>query len=285
MKKVRIGTRDSRLAIIQTEMVASAIKLYNPEIEIEIIKMKTTGDKILDVTLDKIGGKGLFVKELDEALLSNSVDITVHSYKDMPMEINEKLPIVATGKREDPRDVLICRQGLTEPPKIIGSSSNRRRIQLRGLGFTQCNPIRGNLQTRLSKLDSGEFDAIVLAAAGIKRLGLENRIHKYFTVEEILPSACQGIIAVQSRIGEDTEYLKLFHNEESKLVSKAERAFVTALGGGCSSPIAAYCTVENSTLTLFGLYADEEERVYKGSIQGQNPEELGAELAKMLMKG
>ncbi|MEG0692081.1 MAG: hydroxymethylbilane synthase, partial [Oscillospiraceae bacterium] len=202
--RIRVGSRESKLAVVQSEIVIDAIKKHMPEAQVELITMKTTGDIILDRTLDKIGGKGLFVKELDRALLNNEVDITVHSFKDMPMEVDEQLPIVAVSKREDPRDVLILPNGHTQLDfsKPIGCSSERRRIQLQKL-FPNCavKPVRGNVQKRLEKLDNGEYSALVLAYAGIKRLELEERIHRIFEVAEILPAACQGILVVQSRKG------------------------------------------------------------------------------------
>ncbi len=287
MKVVKIGSRDSKLAIIQAQMVISAIKDYDSTIVTELITMKTTGDKILDKSLDKIGGKGLFVKELDDALLNGDVDITVHSFKDMPMEINENLPIVALSKREDPRDVLILpkTQPLEELP--IGCSSKRRSIQLNRLGHKEIKSLRGNVITRLKKLDDHNYRAIILAAAGIKRLGLTERISKYFSTEEIMPSACQGIVAVQARRGENTDYLALFNDDESHLIAKAERAFVKQLGGGCTSPVAAYAVIDNNSLVLKGLYADEEKNIYlKGMAVGNalEGETLGVSLANNLLK-
>lgn len=287
MKKIRIGSRDSKLAIIQSEMVMAAIREFDPDIELELITMKTTGDKILDKTLDKIGGKGLFVKELDYALYNNEVDITVHSYKDMPLEDNPELPVVALSKREDPRDAFILPQGETaENNEPIGSSSQRRQLQLKALFPNhKTAPIRGNVQTRLRKLDSGEFSAIVLAAAGIKRLGLESRISRYFSVDEIIPAASQGIIAVQGRAGENFDFLKLFHSGESLCISKAERTFVREMNGGCSTPIAAYATIVESEIILKGLYHNEatgESKKECVSGSRQNPVELGYELVKKM---
>lgn len=193
--KVIVGSRESKLAVIQSEMVIDAIKKYDDEIDVQLVTMKTTGDIILDKTLDQIGGKGLFVKELDKALLDKRADLTVHSLKDMPMEVSEQLPLLAFSKREDPRDALILPDGADEMDfsKPIGVSSLRRKLQLAKL-FPEASfkPIRGNVQTRLRKLDSGEYGAIVLAYAGIKRLDLTERVSRLFTTEEILPAACQG---------------------------------------------------------------------------------------------
>ncbi|WP_010249606.1 hydroxymethylbilane synthase [Acetivibrio cellulolyticus] len=285
MKTIRVGSRDSKLAIIQSQMVMDAIKSYDSNIKTELITMKTTGDKILDVTLDKIGGKGLFVKELDEALINGEVDITVHSYKDMPMQIDEDLPVVALSTREDERDVLILPKGQTFSDKPVGCSSERRTMQLKELGFENIKPLRGNVITRLKKLDDGEYSAIVLAAAGIKRLGLEERISRYFTVDEIMPAACQGIIAVQARKGEDTSYLRCFHSYASQVISEAERAFITALNGGCSSPVAAYAYLDKDILVLNGLYVDKENKIAVRGSQHGTPAQaavLGEELANRL---
>lgn len=250
--------------------------------------MKTTGDKILDRTLDQIGGKGLFVKELDLALREGRVDFTVHSLKDMPMETPEDLPLVAFSKRADPRDVLVLPEGACEmdPRKPIGCSSRRRQLQLQKLypGFA-IQPVRGNVQTRLRKLDEGQYCALVLAAAGLKRLGLENRIARYFTTEEILPAAGQAILAVQTRVGVDASVLSSFHDADSACCALAERAFVRELDGGCTSPVAAYAQVEGDNIQITGLYVSPDETVIrKGRTQGPKAraEELGRALAREL---
>ena len=287
MKTIRVGSRDSKLAIIQAELVIQAIKKYNENIKIELITMKTTGDKILDESLDKIGGKGLFVKELDDALIDNKVDITVHSFKDMPMEISDELPIVALSEREDERDVLILPKTTINESMPIGCSSKRRTIQLTELGFDNIAPLRGNVNTRLRKLDEGQYRGIILAAAGIKRLGLNNRINRYFTVEEIIPAASQGIIAVQAKKGENVDFLKYFNSERSRIISDAERAFIKTLDGGCSSPVAGYAQIINNKVQLNGLYVDEESgRIQKGNIIGEikDAKKIGIELAKRLKK-
>lgn len=253
--------------------------------------MKTTGDKILDKTLDKIGGKGLFVRELDQALRDGRADFTVHSLKDMPMQVPEDLPLAAFSRREDPRDVLVLPEGVSEldPSEPIGCSSRRRQLQLKKLFLDMdIQPVRGNVQTRLSKLDAGQFSALVLAAAGLKRLGLEGRISRYFTTEEILPAAGQGILVVQTRKGMDTRCLRLVQDEETAFCAKAERAFVRALDGGCSSPVAAHAVVEGEKLTLTGFYVSADERIQrKGSISGDvtEAETLGSTLARILKEG
>ena len=281
--KLRVGSRESVLAVWQSRAVMTAIHDYDPSIELELVTMKTTGDKILDRTLDKVGGKGLFVKELDAALLEGRVDLTVHSSKDLPMEIDEKLPLVAFSRREDPRDVLVLRSGTTEldPSLPIGCSSHRRTLQLKKLFPGQPSaPVRGNVQTRLRKLDEGQYSALVLAAAGLKRLELDGRIRRYFTVDEMLPSAGQGILAVQTRAGLETPWLDGFRDPDATCCLLAERAFVRILDGGCSSPVAAHATVDGDTLTLIGMNADGKR------ITGTGPraeaELLGERLARTI---
>ena len=289
--KLRIGSRESRLAVIQSRMVMEKIAKAEPAAELELVTMKTTGDKILDKTLDKIGGKGLFVRELDQALREERVDFTVHSLKDMPMEVPEDLPLAAFSSREDPRDVLVLPEGTTEidRSKPIGCSSRRRQLQLKKLFPDMAiEPVRGNVQTRLAKLEAGQFSALVLAAAGLKRLGLEERISRYFSVEEVLPAAGQGILVVQTRKGMNTDCLRLVQDKESACCARAERAFVRALNGGCSSPVAAHAVVERTLLTLTGFYVSADERIQrKGSIRGSaaDAEMLGKALARQLKEG
>lgn len=283
--KIIIGSRESRLAVIQSQMVQDFIKSHHPDLEVELLTMKTTGDIILDRTLDKVGGKGLFVKELDRALSEGRSDLSVHSLKDMPMEVPEALPLVAFSKREDPRDVLVLPEGVREPDfsKPIGCSSLRRILQLKELfPKAEFRSVRGNVLTRLQKLDSGEYGALVLAAAGLKRLGLENRISRYFEPEEVIPAAGQGILAVQGRQEEGYGYLSGYDDRTSRYEALCERAFVRTLNGGCSSPVAAHARVKNGKLFLMGLYYDEETGGYKkGTVKG-NPERaeaLGRDLA------
>lgn len=248
--------------------------------------MKTTGDKILDRTLEQIGGKGLFVRELDQALRDGRADFTVHSLKDMPMETPEDLPLAAFSDRADPRDCLVLPAGVTQwdRSKPVGCASKRRQLQLKAL-YPELivQPVRGNVQTRLKKLDSGQFGALVLAAAGLKRLGLEGRIARYFEPTELLPAAGQGILAVQTRRGMDTAVLDAVRDEAGTCCALAERAFVRALGGGCTSPVAAYATVDGDTLTLTGLYVSSDETVVKKETRTgpkAQAEALGAALAR-----
>ena len=289
MKKLVVGSRESRLAVIQTQLAIQAIRACQPGLEVELLTMKTTGDKILDRTLDQVGGKGLFVKELDAALLAGRVDLTVHSSKDLPMETDPRLPLVAFSRRADPRDALVLPAGAKEldPAKPIGCSSLRRQLQLKAL-FPQMRtaPVRGNVLTRLEKLDRGEYAALVLAAAGLERLGLAGRVSRYFSVEEMLPAAGQGILAVQARADFDPACLREFHDPDSRDCLLAERAFVRALDGGCSSPVAAYATVDGAALTLTGLYVDSNGEARRQTISGsrEQGERLGAALAQDLRR-
>lgn len=283
-----IGSRESRLAVIQSEMVMEYLKKECPQKEIRLLTMKTTGDKILDRTLDKVGGKGLFVKELDRALLDGKSNLSVHSLKDMPMEVPKELPLLAFSKREDPRDVLVLPEGVAEldPDKPLGCSSLRRTLQLEKLyPEMEVKSIRGNLQTRLRKLDEGEYSGLILAAAGLKRLGLENRISRYFTPDEMIPSAGQGILAVQGRKGEDYGYLDGYCDRDAWIAGTAERAYVKYLDGGCSSPVAAFAEVDGDEIFIRGLYYSEATGKWlTGQIRGaaEDGEKLGIALAKQL---
>lgn len=281
-----IGTRESRLAVIQTRLVADYIETALPEAEVRLVTMKTTGDRILDRPLEAVGGKGLFVKELDLALLEGRTELSVHSLKDLPMEVPQELPILGYSRREDPRDALVLPLGASgwDQSKPLGCSSKRRVLQLRRLyPQVQAALVRGNVQTRLRKLDEGQYGAILLAAAGLKRLGLEDRISRYFSPEEMVPAAGQGILAVQGRAGVDYGYLQGFFDPAATACALAERAFVRAWNGGCSSPIGAYGEVRGDTLVLTGMFCQEDGSGYwRGSIQGapRDAERLGQELAR-----
>ncbi len=278
MGQIRIGSRESRLAVVQAEKVMDMLGGG------ELVTMKTSGDMILDKTLDKAGGKGLFVRELDEALRTGRVDLTVHSLKDVPAELPEGLPILAYTMREDPRDVLVLPEhGNWDKTKPIGCSSLRRKIQLKMLFHdTEVKPVRGNVQTRLRKLEEGEYGALVLAAAGLHRLGLESRIYKYFTPEEMIPAAGQGILAVQGREGEFSEEAAKLDDEESRICAICERAYVRTLGAGCFAPIAAYAEVQGELMCLRGMYATNDEKfVIRGTATGKkgSAEDIGRSLA------
>ena len=288
--KVVIGSRESKLAVIQSEMVRDYIVKQNPRIEAEILTMKTTGDKILNQALEKIGGKGLFVKELDIALMEKRSDLSVHSLKDVPMELPEELPLVGFSKREDPRDVLVLPEGASEIDfsKPVGCSSRRRMIQFQKM-YPQATfqTIRGNVQTRLRKLDEGQYSATILAAAGLKRLGLEHRISRYFTTEEMIPAAGQAILAVQGRAGDDFGFLQGYTDREAKICALCERAFVRALGGNCSTPVAAFAEVTGEMITLNALYFDDASgKLHTGRRSGSvlEPEKVGMKLAEEFLR-
>lgn len=290
-KTIRIGSRESALAVIQSELAIKEIQKVMPESEPVLVTMKTTGDRILNRPLDQIGGKGLFVKELDQALRDGRCDLTVHSLKDMPMEQPEGLPIKAYLKREDSRDVLVLRSGLTALPAapVIGTSSKRRALQAGRLFpdavFKGC---RGNLLTRMKKLDAGEYDALILAAAGMLRLGYGERISRYFTVREMIPAAGQGILAIQGRAEDEWPFLAQIDDAKARMLALAERAFVRTLDGGCTSPTAASSNLEDGRMTILGLYYEEETDVCRiGSLEGlpEEAEQLGVKLALMLKGG
>ncbi len=287
---IRVGSRASRLAVIQSEIVIRQIKEACPDVRTELITMKTTGDRILDKTLDQIGGKGLFVKELDEALRAGEVDLTVHSLKDLPGIIPEDLPIAAFSHREDPRDVLVLPAGKTEIDLSlpVGTSSLRRSLQIKELiPCVTTAPVRGNVETRLRKLDEGKYSALVLAAAGIKRLGLEDRISRYFSPEEMIPAACQGVLGIQTRAGEITAVTDRINDADAQRCALAERAYVKAAGADCGSPDTAFARISGDQIIIMGLrYDAERQRVLKESICGpaSEAEALGRELADRMIK-
>lgn len=288
--RIVVGSRESQLAVVQSMTVVDFLRAKHPGTDVELLTMKTTGDRILDRTLDKVGGKGLFVKELDVALRQRRADVTVHSLKDMPMEVPKDLPLLCCSRREDPRDALALRAGVEmKPDLVIGTASLRRAIQLKTL-FPDCEIrlVRGNLQTRLRKLDEGQFDALVLAAAGLMRLGLEARISRYFSVEEIIPAAGQGILAVQGRADFDRTLLEGFADADAWCAATAERAFVRQLDGGCTSPVCAHAALDGESIHLTGLYYEVSDGSWrKGSVDGprEAAERLGIELAQALRDG
>ncbi|MCX8131193.1 MAG: hydroxymethylbilane synthase [Clostridia bacterium] len=294
MKKiVRVGTRESNLAVVQSKWVINEIKRKFPDIEFELVGIKTSGDAILDQRLDKIGGKGLFIKELENALIKGTIDIAVHSMKDMPAEIPDELVIAAVSGREDPRDVLItsCGKTLDELDKnaVLGTSSIRREIQiLQKRPDLNIKTLRGNVLTRLDKLLNNEYDAIVLAMAGLKRLGLEEKCVQAFSVEEMIPAVGQGALAIEARKGEDLSYLMdSVHDADTALAVTAERAYMLRLNGGCTTPIAAHAVIEVDRMRLYGMYASgEKSGVIRKYIEGNKQEAaaLGGKLAGMMME-
>lgn len=291
MRTIKIGTRQSRLACIQAELAASYIEKNCEGYQTELVTLVTTGDRILSKKLDEIGGKGLFVKELDIALMNGTTDLSIHSLKDMPMEIPDDIPIIGYSRREDARDVLVLPKGITEYDcrMPIGCSSSRRSLQLKELyPDAEVRTIRGNVLTRLEKLDRGEYGALVLAAAGLKRLGLTARISRYFSIEEMIPAAGQGILGIQGRTGENYDFLQGFFDEESRDCALCERAFIAYLNGGCSLPIGVYAeTLDKERMKVYGLYYNEANGIYKKmhmTGSRQNPAELGIALAEALKR-
>ncbi|HHV73489.1 hydroxymethylbilane synthase [Thermoanaerobacterium sp. R66] len=247
MKKVRVGTRGSELALTQTLIIINEIKKYKPDLEFEIIKITTKGDIVNEVSLSEIGGKGLFIKEIEDALMNNEIDMAVHSMKDMPFEIPEGLKLLPVFKREDSRDVFISNNGrfidLRENAKV-GTSSLRRSVQLKNLRpDIEIVPIRGNIATRIRKMDELILDGIVLAAAGIKRLGLDKLVKDYFPVDLIVPAPCQGILAVEVRVDFESEFFEIYPmllDVKTFFESSAERKIMKKLGGNCKIPLGVY---------------------------------------------
>lgn len=293
-RELRIGTRGSPLALFQAHWVKDQLLKNHPDLVIHLVKIKTTGDKIQDAPLARIGGKGLFVKEIEEALLRGEIDLAVHSVKDVPTDLPEGLHLSAITKREDPRDVLISREGRTlqELPKgaRIGTSSLRRQIQL--LSFREdftFVPLRGNLETRLKKLELLHLDGIVLAYAGLKRLGFEDRITEILSTEVSLPAIGQGALGIETRVGDEAceEKIRILNDWESSIAIRAERAFLKRLGGGCQVPIAALGRIEDSGLRIDAMVGSlDGKRLIRDFVKGSTDraEDLGKELAQRLLE-
>ena len=290
---IKIGTRASKLALWQANWVQSALNEKFPDQKVLLVTIKTKGDKILDVPLAKVGGKGLFVKEIEQALLAGRIDLAVHSMKDMPAEIPEDLCIGAIPQREDPADVLVSKDGLAfselKPGAVIGTSSLRRAAQLRhARPDIVIEPLRGNLDTRLKKLLTEILDAIVLAAAGIKRLNLEHRITEYLQADIMLPAVGQGALCVEMRQNDPTigPMLATLDHTNSRAVVLGERAFLNRLGGSCQVPIAGHGEIFSDTFSLTGLVADlDGSRIIKAGLSGPlgDTESIGVELAEQLI--
>ncbi len=294
MKRViRFGSRKSLLAVAQTNILINILKSSHPELDAELVTMETTGDrnmKPFSEASDKFGIKGLFTQELEEALRDGRIDIAVHSLKDMPMLCGGDLPIVAMAKRGDPEDALVIPRDCTEAPEgSIGCSSSRRRLQISKIFPNRSvEPVRGNVITRLRKLDEHGYAMLVLAAAGLKRIDLEGRIQRRLSVDEMVPAPGQGVLACQGREGEDYSYLDALRDSETEICANCERAFSAALGGGCTSPVGAYAELTGDKILLRGFYADEEKGIFeKGTMSGsvRDAREIAARLAEKLSKG
>jgi hydroxymethylbilane synthase len=295
-QKIKIGTRGSALALWQAEWVKSELEKRYQGMTVTLTKIKTTGDKILDVPLAKVGGKGLFVKEIEEAMLANEIDIAVHSMKDVPTFFPDGLHLSCITKREDPRDALLTRNGVTfkELPKgaNVGTSSLRRQAQLMNIrpDFV-IHQLRGNVDTRLRKLKEGQFDAIILAAAGIKRLGLAENVTEYIDPEISLPAIGQGALGIECRVDdrELNDLIAFFNHDDSRTCVTGERALLRRLEGGCQVPIACYGRMKDGKLHLTGLVGSVDgKRIIKDTIEGapDTAEKLGVTLAeKLLVQG
>jgi hydroxymethylbilane synthase len=297
-RRLVIGSRGSKLALVQAEMVNTQLAILNPEIDIHIEIIKTTGDVKTD-PLSVIGGKGVFTKELEDALFDGRIDLAVHSLKDLPSIIPEGLALAAICEREDPRDALVlplnsnlsCESLLDLPPgSIIGTSSPRRLAQLRHLRpDLAVTDLRGNVDTRLRKLDEGQYHAVILAAAGLNRLGLKKRISMHIPTEQMLPAVGQGAIGIETRRDDSSvmAVLSSIDHEETKITCLAERSLLRALGGGCQLPIAAHAMVADEELRIEGLVASRDGRqIVRQQISGSttDAEHLGNELAERLLE-
>jgi hydroxymethylbilane synthase len=290
----RIGTRGSKLALAQSEWVKREVQTRHPEIRSELVTIKTKGDKIVDAPLSKVGGKGLFVKEIEDALLNKAVDLAVHSMKDVPALLQKGLKICVYPKREDPRDALVSKHFRTiealPQGASVGTSSLRRSAQLLHMRPDfQIIPLRGNVDTRLRKLDSGDLHAIILAAAGLRRLGLTDRITNLLSPDSVLPAIGQGVLGLESREDDPkTEHLVSFLNDpETELAARAERAFLKALEGGCQVPLAGYARVEKDRIVLDGMVAELDGSVIlrkQVTATTDSPEALGIALARQLVE-
>lgn len=291
---LRIGTRASALALWQAYWVKDRLEERYPELTVTLTKIKTQGDKILDVPLAKVGGKGLFVKEIQEAMLRDEIDIAVHSMKDVPTFFPEGTALRCITERDDPRDCLVLNEGVggfSDLPQggRIGTSSLRRKAQLLSLRpDLEMIDIRGNVETRISKLKSENLDAVVLAVAGMKRLGFSEQIGEYLDPELSLPAIGQGALGLESRIDDDriNELIDFFNHPETSYAVIAERAVLRTLEGGCQVPIAAYATVSGEQLQLTGLVASVDgTQMLKQARQGHvdQAEELGIEMAQELL--
>jgi len=291
MRKIIVGSRRSKLALTQTNWVIDQLKKSGLPFEFDVKEIVTKGDVILDVTLSKVGGKGLFVKEIEQAMLNKEIDIAVHSMKDMPAVLPEGLEISCTPKRVDPRDAFISEKysSLDELPDgaIVGTSSLRRAAQLlHKRPDLTIKSIRGNIDTRLEKLKTGEFDAIILAAAGLERMGWsKDTVTELLDIDLCLPAVGQGSLAIECR-SEDEEVkqlLAVLNDEYTFKTVEAERAFLHTLEGGCQVPIAAFAVLEKDMITLTGLVADPTGKtVLKQTKSGQDPYTVGVELASEL---
>lgn len=292
MKRIVVGTRKSPLALTQTEWVMAELKKHHPDLEIGMEKIVTKGDRILDVTLSKVGGKGLFIKEIEQAMYDGTVDFAVHSLKDMPTEMPEGLMIVAITHREDPRDVIISRTGCSfaELPvgAKVGTSSLRRAAQLKhARPDIEIVSVRGNINTRLAKLEEMELDAIVLAAAGLERMGWPDKISERLSTELCIPAVGQGALAIQCR-SEDKEIrelLSVLDDPATRQIVAAERTLLGKLNGGCQIPIGAFAEFVGEELKLTGIVGSSDGMtLLKETATGTDPVALGQAVSQSLIE-
>ncbi len=293
LKTLRIATRSSPLALWQAEEVSRRLKSLYPDLEVQLVTMTTKGDRILDAPLAKVGGKGLFVKELEAGMLAGEADIAVHSMKDVPVEFPEGLELSLIMQREDPRDAFVSNnyQSLSELPDgaLVGTSSLRRQTQIRErYPRLKIDWLRGNVNTRLRKLDDGEYDAIILAAAGLKRLGFEERIRSCLEPEESLPAIGQGAIGIEARSDDEAvrQLIAPLADADTTLRVQAERAMNETLNGGCQVPLAGYAVLEGDQLYLRGLVGEPDGSVVlRSEIRGASSDavSLGVKLAEDLI--
>jgi hydroxymethylbilane synthase len=290
MARLRIGSRGSQLALWQANHIAALLRERGHEVEIEVIK--TTGDKITDVALAKVGTKGMFTKEIEEALASGGVDLAVHSLKDLPTEVPPGFEVAAITKRENPRDVLVSKKysRIEELPQgaRVGTSSLRRQAQLKALrADLDIHPLRGNVDTRLRKLESGEYDAIILAAAGVTRLGLTAMIKQVIPPQLMCPAAGQGALGIEIRKGDLAirQHVSFLDNSSARVTTTCERALLNELGGGCQVPIGAFGEIRNECIHLEAVVARPDgSQVLRESRDGNDPQELGHEVGKALLR-
>lgn len=293
-RAIRIATRKSPLALWQAEYVKAQLQLYHPGLEVELVSMQTEGDRILDRSLSLVGGKGLFIKELEQALYENQADIAVHSMKDVTIDMPEGLKLPVILERQDPHDVFISEKykRISDLPQgaIVGTSSLRRKCQLMAWrGDLNIKDLRGNVGTRLKKLDDGEYDAIILAAAGVMRLGLEDRISEVISTDIILPAIGQGAIGIQMRT-EDNDVLEMItslNDETTKQQVETERVVSRRLFGGCQLPIAAYAEIDKENIKVSGMVGRiDGSEIIKDSVSGRLEERdvLGLQLAETLLE-
>jgi hydroxymethylbilane synthase len=290
VKQIKIGTRGSKLALQQSAWVREQIAERHPDLSIEVVRIRTTGDMITNVPLAQVGGKGLFVKEIEEALLRRDIDLAVHSMKDVPTELPPGLHLGAISAREDPRDVLISREGqgleqLSAGAKI-GTSSLRRKAQLLAINPKwEVISLRGNLDTRIRRLETEGLDAVILAAAGVRRMGLEKRITETLSFSAMLPAVGQGALGIEClQEGGVNDLIAFLRHQDSTAAVLGERAFLRRLEGGCQVPIAAYGEVEKGRLLLRGLVARlDGSQLFRAEAEGDDPETVGEQLAEELL--